>query len=569
VKEYSTGAARSVNEPLQPVAEAFGRSAERLGELHLSARRLLVFVLMSVVFVLAARPISDPDFWWHLRAGKLIFETRAIPHADIFSSIFAGREWVAHEWLSEVSMYLIQQSLGYAGLVVCFALVISAAMWVAYRRCAARAEHPYVVGCALLLGALAASPTWGVRPQMFSFLFASIFLSVLDGYVRGTSRRAVRWLIPLTALWANMHAGFALGLALIALTVAGLALDSWLPDGERTRKHENGDGENCESRSDAGSNYESSSDVGRESDKNGVVENGDVESVGSLWRRIRPLVFVLVACLLAVALNPNGVRLYFYPFETLTSRAMMKYINEWFSPDFHELMFQPLALLLFATFAAMILSRERVRPSSLLLLAATGYAALRSGRNVPFFALAAMPLLAEHAWKWVTRQTWGAWLARPEKREAGAGVALKLALNILLFVAAPLALVALRVGQVAARQASDEARNFPVAAVEFMRASHPPQPVFNEYGWGGYMIWNLYPEYRVYIDGRADVYGDDYLEEFLHTHDGVANWRAPLEREGVRTALLNPNAPLASLLRQDAGWRKVFEDGQAVIFVRE
>ncbi|PYS77334.1 MAG: hypothetical protein DMF66_10305 [Acidobacteria bacterium] len=83
------------------------------------------------------------------------------------------------------------------------------------------------------------------------------------------------------------------------------------------------------------------------------------------------------------------------------------------------------------------------------------------------------------------------------------------------------------------------------------------------------MIWNLYPDYRVYIDGRADVYGDDYLEEFLHTHDGVANWRAPLEREAVRTVFVNPDAPLASLLRQDAGWRKVFEDGEAVIFVRE
>jgi hypothetical protein len=554
VKEYSTGVAPSVNETLQPVAETFGLGAERLGELHLSVRRLLVFVLMSLVFVMAARPISDPDFWWHLRAGRLIWETRAVPHADIFSSTFSGREWVAHEWLSEVLMYLIHQSLGYAGLVVCFALVVSAAMWVAYRRCAANAGHPYVAGSALLLGALAASPTWGVRPQVFSFLFAGVFLTVLGGYVRRESRRAVWWLVPLTALWANMHAGFALGLALVALTVAGLVLDVWLSDGGGARKNENGVGEG----------YENSSDGSNESDKS--RGNG---SDGSVWRRVRPLAFVFAACLLAVALNPNGVRLYVYPFETLTSRAMMRYINEWFSPDFHELMFQPLALLLFATFAAMVLSRVRVRPSSLLLLAATGYAALRSGRNVPFFALAAMPLLAEHAWKWLTRQTWGDWLARPEKREAGAGAALKVALNVVLLVAAPLALVVLRVGQVAARQASDEARNFPVAAVEFMRANRPPQPVFNEYGWGGYMIWNLYPDYRVYIDGRADVYGDDFLEEFLHTHDGVANWRAPLEREGVRTAVLNPDAPLASLLRQDGGWRKVFEDRQALIFVRD
>jgi hypothetical protein len=556
VKEYSSTVAQTVVEPLQPVAETFSRGAERLNGLHLSVRRLLVFVLLAVVFVLAVRPITDPDFWWHLRTGKLIFETHVVPHADIYSSTFAGREWVAHEWLSEVLMYLVNQAFGYAGLVVFFALIISAAMLIAYRRCAVRAGHPYVTGFALLLGALTASPTWGVRPQMFSFLFASIFFAVLDGYVRGARARKIWWLVPLTALWVNMHAGFAFGLALIVLTLAGLLLDSLLSEEKPSVLSE----EKRDVLSDE--KHEVSLDEKRDAQT-------EKKSNVKLWRRVRPLVFVFAACLAAVALNPNGMRLYLYPFETLVSRAMMKYINEWFSPDFHELMFLPLALMLFAMFTVIALSRVRVRPSSLLVLAATGYAALRSGRNVPFYALAAMPLLAEHTWMWLTRQTWGAWLKNPEETGAGARGMMKATLNAILFVAAPLALVAVRVGQVSSRRAMDESQNFPFAAVEFMRANSLPQPVFNEYGWGGYMIWKLHPDYRVYIDGRADVYGDTFIEEFLKTHDGVAAWRAPLEREGVRTVFVNPNAPLASLLRQEAGWRKAFEDGQAVIFVKD
>lgn len=523
MKEFSAGAAGSVAEALLP-AVSTEQSAGRSGALRLSARRLLTFVLMSLVFVLAVRAISDPDFWWHLRAGQLIWETRAVPHTDPFSATFFGREWVAHEWLSEALMYAVHLASGYAGLVVCFALVISLAMWVALRRFAARSGHPYVAGFALILGALTASPTWGVRPQMFSFLFASVFFAVLDGHVRGESRRGVWWLVPLTVLWVNMHAGFALGLTLIALTVAGLLLDAWL-----------------------------SKEEGRE----------------PVWGRVRTLAVVLGACVAAVVLNPNGARLYLYPFETLTSQAMMKYINEWFSPDFHEPMFQPFALMLLATFSMMILSRGRVRPSSLLMLAATGYAALRSGRNVPFFALAAMPLLAEHTWEWLSSQTWGARLLKPEKTEDGRRLLLKVALNVLVFVVAPLALCLVRVQQVSAGQAADEARNFPVAAVEFMREHRLPQPVFNEYGWGGYMIWKLRPDYRVYIDGRADVYGDAFMEEFLNTRGGVAAWRAPLERDGVRTVAVGPDSPLASLLRQEKGWSKVFEDKQAVIFVRD
>ena len=529
VKEYSANVAEQAGGAF--VEGGVGLIEKRLSasRLRLSVRRLLVFVLMSLVFVLAARPVTDPDFWWHLRTGRLIFETRGIPHADIFSSTFAGREWVAHEWLSEVLMYAVHFAFGYAGLIVFFSLVIAAAMWLAFRRCAARAGHVYVAGAALLLGALASSPTWGVRPQMFSFLFASVFLFLLDDYAGGEGNRRVWWLVPFTALWVNLHAGFAMGLALVALTIAGILLDSLLSEDE---------GQTLALKFKA------------------------------FWRRARTLVFVFAACLLAVSLNPACVRLYLYPFETLTSHAMMKYINEWFSPDFHEPMFQPLAVLLFATFGAMALSRVCVRPGRLLMLVATGYMALRSGRNVPFFVLVALPLLAEHAWAWLARQSWRASLSRPNVEAEKSGV-LKAAVNVVLLVAMPLAICFARVERVAADQAQDERQNFPVAAVEFMRGRSLPQPVFNEYGWGGYMIWNLYPDYRVYIDGRADVYGDAYLEEFLKTHDGRAGWRVPLEREGVRTVVVKPDVPLASLLRQDASWRNVFEDEQAVIFVRE
>lgn len=511
-----------------PFVAPYGQTSA-LRDVCLSARRLLAFVFMLVIFMLAARAITDPDFWWHLRAGQYMVETGTIPRTDIFSTVFNGREWVAHEWLSEVLMYSLYRASGYGGLVVSFALLITAAMWVVYRRCAERAGHPYVVGFALVLGALAASPTWGVRPQMFSFLFASIFIAVLDDYVRGKNERCVWWLVPLMVLWVNMHAGFALGLALVGLAIAGILSDAWLTQ----------------------------------------VEGGGGQPRPPVWHRVRALGVVFGVCAAAVSLNPNGPRLYSYPFETLTSRAMMKYIEEWFSPDFHELMFLPLAVLIFATFAALALSKERARPSELLLLAATGYAALRSGRNAPFFALAAMPLLAGHGWNWLTGQRWGRWLLAPEKRETGRQAALKVALNVVLLVVVPLAVCFVKVEKVIANRARDEAKNFPVAAADFVRAHKPPQPIFNDYGWGGYLIWNFHPDYRVYIDGRADVYGDAFMEEFLKTLGGESKWREPLERHGVRTVIVKPDAPLASLLRQEGGWRKAFEDEQAVVFIRE
>jgi hypothetical protein len=490
---------------------------------HVSARQLLVLVFFLIIFTGAARPIGDPDFWWHLKTGQLILETRAIPHSDIFSSLHFGKEWVAHEWLSEVVMYSVYRSLGYGGLIVLFALVITTAFLVVYQRYRQRVGHPHIAGFALLLGAFATLPTWGVRPQMFSLLFASIFLAILDNYTRNGRERGLWWLVPLTVCWVNMHAGFALGIGLVLLTIVGLAVESLLSRGE---------------------------------------------SLKTVWRAIRPLSVVLLVCLAAVMVNPNGVRIYSYPFETLNSHAMMKYIGEWSSPDFHEPMFQALALLIFLTFGALALSRKRVSLRELLLLAATGVAALRSGRNVPFFALVAIPLLAEHSWDWISTQRWGQWLTRPEKRETGKNAAIKVALNIAFLVVAPLGLVLTRVAQSAANQPLVNSQQFPAAAVDYLAAQKLPQPIYNEYGWGGYLIWRLYPDYRVYIDGRADVYGDAFLEEFLMVHKGETRWQEPLNRYAIRTVLVKPDAAIASLLRQDAGWQNVFEDSQAVIFTK-
>jgi hypothetical protein len=492
-------------------------------EIYLSARTLLAFVFMLMIFTLAARQIIDPDFWWHLKSGQYLIETVSIPKSDIFSNVFSGKEWITHEWLSEVFMYSIYRTVGFGGLIVTFSLLITAGFAIAYRRCAKRVGHVYVAGFAVLLGALAAGPTWGVRPQVFSFLFASIFLSLLERYQEQPTRRSIWWLVPLMVLWVNMHAGFAVGIVLISLVIVGTVLDQALLQRE---------------------------------------------SFAVVWRRLRSLVLGLIGCVAAVVVNPSGARMYSYPFETLTSQAMMKFIEEWRTPNFHELMFQPLALLILAVIGALALSRKRISFVQLLLLLSTAWAMLRSGRNAPFFILVAVPILAEHSWAWLTSQRWGQWLTKPETREVGAGARLKIALNVLLLVIVPLGLVFVRVQGTVANQPSVEAEKFPTAALEFMRVNKPPQPLYNEYHWGGYLIWKLYPDYRVFIDGRADVYGDAFFEEFMATHAGESHWRESLDKYGVRTVLISPDSALASLLRQDQSWQNVFEDRQAVIFTK-
>ncbi|HEV2802183.1 MAG TPA: hypothetical protein VGW12_17050 [Pyrinomonadaceae bacterium] len=495
-----------------------------------STRRLLVFVLLTVVFTMTAGQITDPDFWWHLRTGQLIYETHAIPHTDIFSFTAQGKEWVTHEWLAEVLIYVVYKWTSWGGLVIAFSLVMTAALWIAYRRAARYAPHPYVAGAVMLTGALATAPMWGVRPQMISFLFTSIYVAVLGSYARGGRAKSLVWLVPLMLVWVNMHGGYALGLALVGLTGAGIMLDEFV----------RGEGERLWS-----------------------------ERLRLSLKRLWPLLLLFAACVLVVPLNPNGLRMFSYPFETLNSHAMHAYIDEWFTPNFHLVISQPFALLVFATFAALALSPKRARPSELLLLCVAAYAALRAWRNIPLFALVAIPLLAEHSWQLLTSRGQPGWLAVAERRETGKKAWVQLAFNVVLLVCVPVALCVANVAKVSGRQASVEAEKYPAAAMEFLRAHGDRGALYNEYGWGGYLIWKLYPSRLVYIDGRADVYGDAFMEEALGAMAGERDWRAALERYDVRTVMIKPSAPLASLLRQDASWRSVYEDGQAVVFFKQ
>ena len=512
-----------VREP-DPVAGAEQHRTRGLIGVLASSRRLLVFVFMAVIFAGSARPILDPDFWWHLRTGQYLIQTRHIPYTDIFSSTRFGSEWVTHEWLSEVFMYSLYRALGLGGLIAVFSLIITAACWITYKRIEERAGHPYVSGFILILGGLATAPTWGVRPQMFTFLFASIFIATLIAYVREAKHRGLWYLVPLMILWVNLHAGFALGLVLIFLTAVGLVLEEFF----------------------SGS-----------------------WSYASAWQRVRPLCLTGAACAVAVLCNPNGPRMFVYPLETLRSQAMMKYIDEWLSPNFHKVMFFPLGLFLLLLIGSLALSKKRVRITELLLMLVTAWASLRSARNVPFFILIAMPVVAEHAWAVLKSRPRMKWLTAPEKIETGVNARRKMVLNFLVLVMMPVLFASVRVRQSVTEQPNEDAKLLPVAAAEFIRTQKPPQPIFNEYHWGGYLIWKLYPDYRIIIDGRADVYGDPFFDEFMSTRGGEPNWRTSLDKYGVRTTVVMPDAPLASLLREDKNWDNVFEDKHSVVFVRK
>ncbi len=203
----------------------------------LSTRRVFIAVLALGLFTMAARGVTDPDVWWHLRTGQLMLQDHHLFHTDPYSFTRFGQPWVNHEWLSEILIFGLYRISGFGGLIVGFAVVIASTLLLVFVRSAGR---PYLAALMTLWGAIASAPAWGVRPQMFSLLLASIFLLLLEA---SGKRPSLLWWIPtLMLLWVNLHAGYPIGLAFVALYLIGEALEAavfagqWKPSAPRLEK---------------------------------------------------------------------------------------------------------------------------------------------------------------------------------------------------------------------------------------------------------------------------------------------------------------------------------------------
>ena len=478
-----------------------------------SFSKILEIHVLIYAFFFSSKPFSDPDFWFHLKTGEYIVRTGLVPRTEFFSFTNYGRPWIAHGWLSGVIFYLVSSSLGFYALTFLFALLTTLAFWIAIKR-----SHslPLIKSVAMFLGLWCVLPNIGVRPRVFSILLASIFLALLTRYSRKGEGRAILLLVPLMAVWANLHGGFFIGLALIALTIVGIPLDA-LAAGESLKQY---------------------------------------------LPRVRMLGIVMAGSLVIVLLNPYGIQLYTFPIRVLTSPVFQNLVIDWLSPNFHQSESRPLLLLIILSVATFALSPKRVRPSELLLFLATLYATLKTQRNAAIFALVAAPLFADYLQNCFDATSFGKSFGKSTLQVGRTGF---LIINLVLLV--PLLIVGAKVKSTIYSAPKQELMKVPVKATDYLREKGITGTTFTDPNiWGGYVIWAL-PSNPVYIDGR-DVYPPEFVKEFANMTTGKIDWRGPFDRYGVRVAMVEPQSVLARQLRESNQWEKVFEDNVAVVFVR-
>jgi hypothetical protein len=464
---------------------------------------------------------ADGDPCLHWRIGNWMIENHAVMRTDPFSHTRPGHPVVTMEWLTQVLYAGAGNVLGWNGFALLAAMAIATSLWLLHRQLLAEDNDLLLSTGMVLLAAMTCSMHWLARPHLASHVMLVIWNWQLRMFLRerlGAAQLFAR-LVPLMILWANLHAGFFTGLALIGIYFTGALTELW---------------------------------------------NQDPLARAKTKRRLATLALLGVSCLLASLLNPNGWRLHDYVSHFFSQPVLVGFVNEFRSPNFHSGGMQGFLLMLLTLGALLLAARPRFSLTDILVVGWATCFALYWARNVPVFALVVTPILAEH-WNAFLRNT----PDHPVRRYYGRVLANVTALDR---VAGGWVLGMVVVGAVILVQAQRGIATevlpsrFPVLAVEFLR-KHPDTvrgEMFNDYGWGGYLILTL-PERKVFVDGRNDFYGGALIEEFNRADLVQPGWEDVFTKYRVGWTILPVNHPLNQLLALRPDWPVVYADKVAVI----
>jgi len=488
--------------PPRPSAARPATLRARLAALLRSPDRVLLVMAVLVAFAGSLDVLDDPDLWWHLRLGRWILDHHAVPHNELFSYTAQGNPMTAHEWGSEVLFTLVQSAGGVLAVALLMAVVGASAFVALALRVRRRSGSPTTAAVAVVLGIFAAASVMGTRPQVITVALVSWTLLLADRHLERGGRLV--WALPLIGLvWANLHAGFVLGVGALALS------------------------------------------VGLEALRRGLRRAG-----AAPWRRIGSLGAATVAMAALGCLNPNGPGLFRYVLQTSSSERA-KPIAEWQSPNFGDAANLGLLVLL-VTFVVLLGLGGRPSLRDLGVAVAGMAGALVAVRNTSLAVVLALP-----AWAVMAQQVAGRIAAArggAARRTGGGSV---VAGGVLVGVA--LAFAGTTVG-LAAGSASESgiARLYPSCAATALSSADGVR-VFAPYFHSGYMVDRLWPRGRVYLYGESASLGTAVFVRYGEVLGGGPTALRLLADSGTNAALAGSGA-LHDTLAASPAWQAVLDD---------
>jgi hypothetical protein len=475
---------------------------------------LFIGVFFSIVFGGPRLFNNDGDLGRHITIGNYILDTGRIPTTDIFSHTMYGERLVPHEWVAQVLFALAHRAMGLSGDVLLAALLGSLTILIVYEELIKRGTLRLVALFISALVAVVSSVHWLARPHMFTFFFVALWAYWLEHFYKSENKKI--WLFPLLMLiWVNTHGAFIAGFVILATYLA-----DWLWE---------------------------------------FLQGRSTKAMG--------LQLLLIGCLsFAITfINPSGWHLWETSVGYVSNDFMTSHTVEYLSPDFHERDVWPFMFMIaFALFALMQDRKVQVREA--LLLAGWTVMSLYSVRNLPLFAVITAPTYAALIQDWVEKLL--NWLKPASDSRESVNT-----LRGYVWVVAAILFFGLVLWRGLPIDQKGTGNIFlpdkmPVQAVDWLEQNPQDGKMFNQFVWGGYILYRMWPDEVVFIDGQTDFYGEALMREYIEVITLTDGWEKILERHDVSWMLIPRNEMLAQYLYTVDDWTVIYEDDTSVIFRR-
>lgn len=472
--------------------------------------------------------LGDGDTGWHIRTGDWILQHGQVPHQDIFSFTKAGQPWFAWEWGWDVLASLVHTRWGLPGIVLVNAIIVGLMSAFLFRLVRRHTQNHFLALGISILATVASSIHWLARPHLLAWLFVLVFLDVIDRYERTPSNRL--WILPpLTLLWVNLHGSFFIGIIFL-LTYA-------------------------------------------------VIEGAQYFLTADARDVRKPLTYFLcaAACTVVTFANPYGWHLHQHVISYLMDSKQMDSIKEFRSVDFHDASMRLYECFLFLGLCAAVRCFRQGRWPQATMILVWAHLSLCIGRNIPFYLFVSAPMVAaflDDSLQGATHNSVANWLQRCATRARHFGsefAQFEMVARIPLISAVGVCIAAVLAGVLpnhSALAADFNPKTFPVRALSTLE-KYSDARIFTDDQWGDYLIYKLYPRYRVFVDGRSDFYGMTFANGWLDTIRARYDWQTDLSTYSINTVLARTSDPIASVLKLSSNWTLVFDDGTAIVFRRK
>lgn len=483
-----------------------------------------MFLLALVLWTFVSGPhgwaslLTDGDAGWHIRTGEAILDSGSVPRVDPYSFSKPGQPWFAWEWLSDVGMGALHRAGGLKAIVWFSAVLIAAFAGVLLRYMMWKGANALVALVMTLVAVGACSIHFLARPHLTTLLLVPVTAWMIEADRRKQSGR-IWLLVPLMAVWTNLHGGFVAGILLTGATAVGVTIECLAGNRILMPAYRYG--------------------------------------------------ILTALCSLATVVNPYGVELHKHLVHYLQSDWIRNAVQEFQSPTFRGESAMQFEGLLFLGLVAAAYQLRAGRIVEALWIAGLAHMALGSQRHITLYSAVAGPFVALQVTEWWNQFSAG------KSRKSVAGIFRQLSNDLQpafsrnsVWIAVAL-LTFLAFDSTVMRWPKDfTSVMFPTELMQKYKARIAASRTLTTDQWGDYLLYHNPSGQKVFVDGRSDFYGPEIGKDYLAMLNGAHNWEGLMRKYNFNFVVSPSEWPLNSLLKRSPDWKLLEDNGKALVFER-